>query len=133
MTDYPSFELGLVAEWAGDQFYVDGRLGWAVQDLWKAANDLPTYEVPLIGLQTDLMPWDGVGEDFLRLCAHVQLINKADLRYPIILTPDGNIADGRHRFAKAIVEGKTTIKIKRLVTMPAPSFEYDEEGNPVEY
>jgi hypothetical protein len=130
MTDYPEFNFD-TEDWANDQFYVDRFSGWDVKDLWEAANDLPEYEVPLVAIQTDLQPWDDVGDDFLRLCLHVKLINDADLDYPIILTPDGCIADGRHRLAKALVNGHTTIKVKRLPAMPDPSFAYDEDGNPV--
>jgi len=49
--------------------------------------------------------------------------------YPIILTPKGAIADGRHRLAKAILNGDSTIMVKRLSWMPEPDLVFDEEGN----
>lgn len=129
--DYPIFNLDRADSWLDDQCFVDCHEAWLVDNLWAAAKNLPAYEVPLVALDLDLTPWDEVGDSFLEFCSHVKLVNEADLDYPIILTPKGAIADGRHRLAKAIVEGCTTIKIKRLVTMPEPDFEFDGEGNTI--
>ena len=129
---YPDLSLTLADRWLADQMYVAGNFGWAVEDLWDAAAKLPVYEVPLVGFDIDIMPWDGVGRNFKDFLAHVQLVKKADLKYPIILTPSGSIADGRHRLAKAIIDGHSTIKIVRLVDMPEPTVVYDPEGNAME-
>lgn len=127
-SDYPAFDLGL-DEWADPdlQMYSCNDNAWCVSDLWEAAKDLPILEVPLIGMKTDLCPWDDMG-DFLQFCKHAKLSQEADLSYPIILDPHGNIADGRHRFAKAIMEGHRTIKVQRLVEMPTPAYTFDDEG-----
>lgn len=42
----------------------------------------------------------------------------ADLSFPIILSPTNYILDGKHRIAKAIIEGKKTISAVRFETMP---------------
>ena len=131
MTDYPTLDLTLISTWHDEQCYVDGSEAWLVSNLWEAAKDLPEYDVPLIGLDTDLVPWDGVGDDFMEFLSHCKLINDADLSFPIIMTPKGAIADGRHRLAKAIINGHTTIKIKRLPFMPVCDYEYDDEGNTI--
>ena len=60
--------------------------------------------------------------DFL---IHYGKVKDADLNYPIILTPGGGIADGMHRIAKAILEGKKTIKYKQLKEMPRHDFKKD--------
>lgn len=114
--------------WLDGQCFCNGENAYAVEDLWEAVADLPIYEVPIIGMNTNLQPWDNIGEDFHLFLKHVRLVNNADLSYPIILDPDGNIADGRHRLAKAIIEGHTTIKVQRLVTMPESSYVFDEDG-----
>lgn len=129
-TTYPSFSFDIKA-WAKDQIFVDGNNAWKVRTLWEAANDLPVYEMPLIGMCTNIEPWSAVGSDFMEFCKHAQLINKAQLKYPIILTPGGDIADGRHRLAKALIQSKAYIKIKRLVTMPEPDYVFDDEGNTI--
>lgn len=41
-------------------------------------------------------------------------------KLPIILDDLGYITDGWHRVAKAILEGKETIKAVRIQNMPAP-------------
>jgi hypothetical protein len=53
-------------------------------------------------------------------------MQQVDLSYPIIQAPDGWIMDGYHRIAKAILEGKTTIKAVRLPALPEPDREEKE-------
>lgn len=125
--EFPKIDISIEG-WLDDQCFCNGENAYAVKDLWEAVADLPIYEVPIIGMNTNLQPWDNIGEDFHLFLKHVALVNDADLSYPIILDPDGNIADGRHRLAKAIIEGHTTIKIKRLKTMPESSYVFDEDG-----
>lgn len=129
--DYPKYEFDLKT-WNDTQYFAIGKDCWNVKTIWEAAKDLPIYEVPLIGFNTDIEPWACVGEDFMELCRHVKLIQKANLKYPIILTPAGTIADGRHRLAKALINGHSTIKIQRLMTMPEPDF-VENEGSDLAY
>lgn len=49
---------------------------------------------------------------------HFKRVNEADLSFPIILSPDNVILDGRHRLAKAIIEEKKYIKAMRFDKMP---------------
>lgn len=129
---YPKIDLLSHEDWQDDQCFVEGDDAWLVHKLWEAAKDLPIYDVPLVGMCTDIQPWDGVTDDYLGYLSHVKLIMDADLSYPIILTPNGVIADGRHRLGKAIVTGQTTIKVQRLPFMPEPDFVYDDDGNPID-
>ena len=55
-----------------------------------------------------------------RVAQEAAQIEHADLRHPIILSPDGDLLDGAHRLGKAYREGKRTIKAKRLAVMPPP-------------
>lgn len=127
---YPRIALDVARGWHDEQCYVDGEDAWYVRTLWEAAENLPAYDIPIVGMNIDIGTWDDMG-DFLTYLSHVTLINKADLKYPIILDPLGNIADGRHRVAKAIVTGKTTIKVIRLPFMPEPDLRFDEDGNTI--
>lgn len=131
-SDYPALELPIIDIWQDEQVYIDAEYGWRPKDIWAAADVLPTYDIPIMALLTDQNPWDDVGTDFMTFLAHAKLVNDADLSYPIILTPSGYIADGRHRLGKAIINGHTTIKAKRLTKMPEPFLEFDEEGNATE-
>ena len=49
----------------------------------------------------------------------------ADLSYPIILAPDGTIADGRHRLIKALTEKKEFINAVQLESLPPETGEAD--------
>lgn len=51
---------------------------------------------------------------------HMQAVNDADLKFPIILDEDGELMDGRHRIMKALITGKKTIKAVRFDKNPAP-------------
>lgn len=126
---FPGVKLRTADDWFEAQYFVDGHEAWKVETLWEAAEDLPAYDVPLVGMNIDISPWDDVTNNFLDYLSHVKLIMNADLDYPIILTPLGSIADGRHRIGKAIIEGQTTIKVKRLPFMPEPDMLFDDEGN----
>ncbi len=56
------------------------------------------------------------------LVSHMRLVNEADLRYPIILSPDGRIMDGMHRVAKALLQGEKEILAVRFPSMPEPDY-----------
>lgn len=121
LTDYPAFKFDTDA-WADDQFYCKGDFMWDVRDLWSAAKHIAAYDVPLIAVHSGDGVWDGVQDSILTFARHCLLVNKAQLRYPIILDPDGVIADGRHRLVKAMITGKQVIRAKRLSAMPAPTY-----------
>ena len=101
------------------QDYYQDRDGnrYCVARLIDDAKDLPVFEVPIAALDLSDEIWKG--SNIFALAFHVRRCNEADLEYPILLDWYGTIADGRHRIIKALVEGKTTIKVKRL-TYKAP-------------
>ncbi len=97
--------------------------------LWQI--EAPLQQIPLQELahNLDICYWEKEGTDDWNLSpraclsnpkreiSHFQLIEKADLQFPIILYQDQGqwiILDGVHRFAKAWKEGKTTILAKCL-------------------
>jgi hypothetical protein len=53
---------------------------------------------------------------------HIRLIHVADMAFPIILSSQGAIMDGRHRVAKALLEGRTEIEAVQFVTDPEPDY-----------
>ncbi|WP_433167283.1 hypothetical protein [Kribbella sp. CA-247076] len=62
---------------------------------------------------------------------HADLIQKADLSYPVILSSDGRLMDGGHRIAKAWLTGATTINAVRFPHDPAPDhIEWDPTDQP---
>ena len=82
---------------------------------WKAVQSVPEYTVAI----SDLKDYPAI----LALLETVQTrigtqdlarVNKANLKYPIILHPDGHLADGYHRCTKALIKGKKYIQAKGL-------------------
>ena len=57
--------------------------------------------------------WGALGE-------HLRRAMRAELRYPVILSPDGDIMDGMHRILKAHATGRATLPVVRLPRRPAP-------------
>jgi len=53
---------------------------------------------------------------------HIQLIESADLSFPIILSPEGRVMDGMHRVIKALLTGRATIDAVQFGTDPEPDY-----------
>lgn len=95
---------------------------WKVSDISVAAKDLDVMDIPLDHLCIDRK----IAETSLRqFVAHMKMVLDADLSYPIILDENGNIFDGRHRAALALLNGDETIKAVRFDKDPAPTFVRD--------
>jgi hypothetical protein len=45
---------------------------------------------------------------------HWDRIQNADMQHPILLTPEGSLADGYHRLAKAILNKDKFIEVKQF-------------------
>ena len=56
------------------------------------------------------------------LIDHFQLVQQADLSYPIILCPEGRIMDGMHRVAKAKMMNLQKLQAVQFEVMPEPHF-----------
>ena len=88
------------------------------------AESLPVKELELADLNIDMHCM--CKPTFRSFLEHMKSVLEADLSYPIILNQDGAVIDGRHRIARAIIEGRETIKAKRfLVDPPACYTEQD--------
>ena len=53
---------------------------------------------------------------------HIQLIEDADLNYPIILCAEGKVMDGMHRVAKAVLLKYERIHAVQFEQTPPPDF-----------
>ena len=108
-----------------DQVYSEGegdnQKQWFVTRLHEKAKDLPVEEMPLSGLNlVGLAPLRSTMKAFV---VHVQAVQDADLSYPIILDHEGFVMDGRHRIAKALLQGDTSIKFVRFPDYIEPDIE----------
>lgn len=101
-----------------------GLLAWDVDRLVILTRNFPRCQVPLTSIQELDRRW--FGEDGPRtwrsLLEHMQLIEEADLSFPIILAADGLVMDGMHRVAKAVREGRHTIDAVQFPKDPEPDY-----------
>lgn len=111
-------EHGYVEEDADHLYY------WRASTLWRLAESLPVQAIPLdtfdwtnanfqFGPPRQPMLWRDVGDEARRIL-------NADLKYPIILSAEGNVMDGMHRILKCYVFGAPTVPAVRFVQTPPP-------------
>lgn len=106
------------------QTFNDDNKRWFVSRLIEKAKELPVQTMPMSALNIyRLAPHIDNMKSFV---SHVQAVMDADLSYPIILDDEGYVMDGRHRIAKAMLEGQETISFVRFDETPCPDFEEKE-------
>ncbi len=109
-----------------------GPRTWNVPDLWQAGKNIKTERLGVSTfdwyLKTDV--WFTYGGKYHRVktghvLTHAELIMKADLRYAIVVYKSKHgrlyILDGVHRWVKAKILGKKTIKVKIFTDATLPS------------
>ena len=101
-----------------------GLLAWDVDRLVRLTRDFPVRRVPLAEIRELDEPVSGEGEPLTwrALVAHVQLLDAAELSYPIVLAADGAVMDGRHRVAKALRDGRASIDAVQFPEDPPPDY-----------
>lgn len=110
-----------ITEWCDytEQTCTIGNCTWSVPSLIHEAKDLEVFDMPLEHLNiANIYPSITSTTMYLK---HVHSILVADLEYPVILDQEGEIMDGRHRIANAILKGLKTIKCVRFVKNPEPT------------
>ena len=102
----------------------DGSIPFVrMQQLWDMAAGLPIKKVRVSDLNArDEIRWFSERKNKLPTCRavaeHAQAIYEADLRFPIILPPSGDVLDGMHRLCKAFLQGLEEIDAVQLPMMP---------------
>ena len=127
MTDKSASVVNTSKIWEhpGRCVFKDGKKRWIISALWELAKDLPVQEMPMSALNTsNLCPKINVMASFV---GHIKNVLDADMSFPIILDDEGWVMDGRHRVAKALLEGRETIKFVRFEVTPYPDFEVDND------
>lgn len=101
-----------------------GLLAWDVDRLVEHSRDLPKVLVPLAEIaELDENYWFHVGQNpptCRAIADHMQLIEEANLAYPIILDSSGRVFDGMHRVVKALLAGRDAIDAVRFTCDPEP-------------
>lgn len=108
--------------------YVRGKCGWLAASLYKKVekDGLKPFYVPLASIELSVMPFKC--SDLDSFIWHMRRCMNADTNIPILLDDYGQIADGYHRVASAILKGKKYIKAYRLTSMPPVDFNEDEDA-----
>lgn len=101
-----------------DSSYVRGDKVWTAKQLYDQVEKekLEPFDYPLAGYNLFEMGFQV--RDMWEFVYHAKRVERASYDYPIILDDCGQIADGYHRIAKALLDGKATIKAYRLKEMP---------------
>ncbi len=106
---------------------VEGLDAWDVDRLIVLSSSFPVAEIAISEIKEIDLPYWSIGSDdaptVRDFAEHFSLMMEADLSYPIILNIDGRVMDGMHRVAKALSEGRTTIRAVRFEYQPQPDFE----------
>jgi hypothetical protein len=99
-----------------------GLLSWDVDRLVRLSSTLPTKRVPLHDIRELDQDWVGDADrpSWRELIEHVALIHAADLSFPIILSATGEVMDGMHRVAKAVLRGDLGITAVQFDEDPEP-------------
>ena len=101
-----------------------GLLAWDVRRLIELSGDFPVENIPLTDIsEIDEAHWyehEGDSPTCRSILRHLQLIEEADTRYPIILDQDGRVMDGMHRVCRALRDGETEVPAVRFDVTPDP-------------
>jgi hypothetical protein len=97
---------------------------WDVDHLVELSADLPVEQVALASIsEIDSVYWfgsDGAPATVRVLVRHMELVDAADLSHPVILGADGQLMDGMHRVAKALLSGRSTVLAVQFTRQPDP-------------
>jgi hypothetical protein len=104
----------------------DGFDAWDVDMLVELSSGLPVKQVPVASIgELDTAHWfsaDGSPFTVRVLVRHIQLVNEVDPSYPIILGSAGQVMDGMHRVARALLEDRPRIAAVQFEDHPPPDF-----------
>jgi hypothetical protein len=107
-----------------DQTITIGKRKYNVHAAIFLARDLEVKELSLDDLYISYSaPCENDFRDFI---AHCRLVIEADLSYPVLLNQDGAMIDGKHRLARAILDGHKTIKARRFISDPSACWRYTD-------
>ncbi|HEX4824185.1 MAG TPA: hypothetical protein VFV19_07710 [Candidatus Polarisedimenticolaceae bacterium] len=98
-----------------------GLLAWDVDRLVRLTSSFPKKLVPLKAIRELDEAWSNP-PTWRAMVEHVRLIDEADLSFPIILAATGEVMDGRHRVAKALLLNRTEIEAVQFEQDPEPDF-----------
>jgi hypothetical protein len=113
----------------------NGYYAWDVDKLIERSKDLPRILIQLTDIkELDETFWynnPGSKPTVRSIAEHFKLMNETELKYPIIMSKNGNVMDGMHRVAKALLSGHTEIlAVKFAEEIPADYQDIQEDELP---
>ena len=109
---------------AGQRVF-DGEKCWLITDLIERSKDLDVMDVPMRHLCIDKEIATIAGLPLRVFVAHMKQVLDCDMSKPIIMDENGATFDGRHRLARALLDGAETIKAVRFEKDPEPTYTRD--------
>lgn len=103
----------------GDDTYI-----WDVHRLVKLSQNFKIQQIPVNDIQelNEAYWLPKSVPTTQQIIEHLQLVNDADLSYPIILCASGRVMDGMHRVAKACISNQSHILAVQFEQTPKPDF-----------
>lgn len=97
---------------------------WDVHRLVELSQNFAMIEIALTEIQelNESYWFPNTHPTTQEIIDHIQLVQDADLKYPIIVCADGRVMDGMHRIAKAKLQGQLTIQAVKFEVTPQPDF-----------
>lgn len=97
---------------------------WDVHNLVELTKNFKVKEIPLSEIRELEEPYwyPDSHPTTQKIIEHMQLIQEADLSYPIILCSQGRLMDGMHRVGKAKILEKDLISVVQFDVDPKPDF-----------
>lgn len=119
MSQYPAVKIAGVT--LAENTHSHGDKVWIVANLVERAKSLTPFDLPLAAVYSGSDVWDPVTSAY-GLAQQMRRVLDVDTSHPIILDQEGFIMDGWHRVARALIDGKSTIKAVRFVETPQPDY-----------
>lgn len=97
---------------------------WDVHRLVELSQNFAMIEIALTEIQelNESYWFPNTHPTTQEIIDHIQLVQDADLKYPIIVCADGRLMDGMHRVAKAKLQGQLTLQAVKFEVTPQPDF-----------
>ena len=102
----------------------EGLLAWDVRRLIALSADLPQSSLNVADVaELDENHWFQFDSPTCRsMVLHAEIMDAAELRYPVILDANGRVMDGMHRICKALRDGVDTIACVQFKEDPEPDY-----------
>jgi hypothetical protein len=115
MSNYQAVKIAGVS--VHENTFTSGKKVWFVANLIDRSKDFVPFDLPLAAIYAGSEVWESVSSAY-GLAKQMRRVLDVETSHPIILDQEGFIMDGWHRVARALIDGKSTIKAVRFTETP---------------